>query len=354
MPSARSNKRSSDEMEQQPTMTQRQMVSAKASTPPMLSSSPSKRQRLGISLEQKQAIIDNLQLEITDRARRLRAQYNQQAQTLRSRIQMRVNRVPRAMLKMTMADLVARAVEQQKRLEAVSRPPPVPEKDFPLRGSPHKLAPPARSAKRLSDAIAGGDKENEQILNPKKKHRAAPAPLSSSQVLSPTSSNTRSLARERPPSSPSKSSQIARPTSSPVKQHNSARSALSSMVEKAKKTSRTAPSRPLNASTASSSASAPAPATGTAAPTRTRRANTTTASKAPSRPGTRTGKRVSDSSEGSTGTVVKKTAAGAPAKRTVMSTIRKGVGAATARKPAAPKSAPASAAGTTRVLRKRG
>ncbi|KAK6212954.1 hypothetical protein QIS74_08956 [Colletotrichum tabaci] len=191
---------------------QRQRASTKAGTPPLLSSSPIKRQRLGISLEQKQAIIDNLQLELTDRARRLRAQYNQQAQTLRSRIQMRVNRVPRAMLKMTMADLVARAVEQQKRLEGASVPPPVPEKDFPTRASPYKLAPPARSAKRLSDAMVGGDKENEQILNPKKKHRAAPAPLSSSQILSPTSSNTRSLARERPPSSPSKSSQIARPT----------------------------------------------------------------------------------------------------------------------------------------------
>ncbi|KAK1982583.1 Borealin N terminal-domain-containing protein [Colletotrichum cereale] len=331
-------------------MSQKQAVPTKVGTPPLLSSSPSKRQRLGISLEQKQAIIDNLQLEITDRARRLRAQYNQQAQTLRSRIQMRVNRVPRSMLKMTMADLVARAVEQQKRLEAASRPPPVPEKDFPPRTSPYKLAPPARPAKRLSDAMAGGDKENEQILNPKKKHRAAPAPLSSSQILSPTSSNTRSLTRERPPSSPSKSSQIARPTSSPAKQHTSARSALCNMVEKAKKTGRAAPSRPLNASTASSNASAPAPATGTAPPTRTRRANTTTAAKAPSR----RGKRVSDSSEDSTGTVVKKTTASASTKRTVMGTIRKGVGAATTRKPAAPKSAPASAAGTTRVLRKRG
>ncbi|TIC93499.1 Meiotically up-regulated gene 118 protein [Colletotrichum higginsianum] len=132
---------------------QRQRASTKAGTPPLLSSSPIKRQRLGISLEQKQAIIDNLQLELTDRARRLRAQYNQQAQTLRSRIQMRVNRVPRAMLKMTMADLVARAVEQQKRLEGASVPPPVPEKDFPPRASPYKLAPPARSAKRLSDAM---------------------------------------------------------------------------------------------------------------------------------------------------------------------------------------------------------
>ncbi|CCF35912.1 hypothetical protein CH063_07596 [Colletotrichum higginsianum] len=332
---------------------QRQRASTKAGTPPLLSSSPIKRQRLGISLEQKQAIIDNLQLELTDRARRLRAQYNQQAQTLRSRIQMRVNRVPRAMLKMTMADLVARAVEQQKRLEGASVPPPVPEKDFPPRASPYKLAPPARSAKRLSDAMVGGDKENEQILNPKKKHRAAPAPLSSSQILSPTSSNTRSLARERP-SSPSKSSQIARPTSSPAKQHTGTRSALANMVEKAKKPGRTAPSRPLNASTASSNASAPAPATGTAPPTRTRRANTTTAVKAPSRPGTRTGKRVSDSSEDSTGTVVKKTTTSTSTKRTVMGTIRKGVGAATNRKPAAPKSAPASTVGTTRVLRKRG
>ncbi|KAK1964778.1 hypothetical protein LY78DRAFT_611637 [Colletotrichum sublineola] len=353
MSSARTKKRASDQVDEQSAMSQRQAVPTKAGTP-LLSSSPSKRQRLGISLEQKQAIIDNLQLEITDRARRLRAQYNQQAQTLRSRIQMRVNRVPRSMLKMTMADLVARAVEQQKRLEAASRPPPVPEKDFPPRTSPCKLAPPARPTKRLSDAMAGGDKENEQILNPKKKHRAAPAPLSSSQILSPTSSNTRSLARERPPPSPSKSSQIARPASSPAKQHTSARSALSNMVEKAKKTGRTAPSRPLNASTASSNASAPAPATGTTPPTRTRRANTTTATKAPSRPGTRTGKRTSDSSEDSTGTVVKKTTASASAKRTVMGTIRKGVGAATTRKPAAPKSAPASAAGTTRVLRKRG
>ncbi|KAK1598036.1 Borealin N terminal-domain-containing protein [Colletotrichum navitas] len=352
MASSRTKKRVSDEVDEPPAMSERQAVPTKAGTP-LLSSSPSKRQRLGISLEQKQAIIDNLQLEITDRARRLRAQYNQQAQTLRSRIQMRVNRVPRSMLKMTMADLVARAVEQQKRLEAASRPPPVPEKDFAFRTSPYKLAPPARSTKRLSDAMAGGDKENEQILNPKKKHRAAPAPLSSSQILSPTSSNTRSLARERPPSSPSKSSQIARPTSSPTKQHTSARSALSNMVEKAKKTGRAAPSHPLNASTTSSNASAPAPATGTAPPTRTRRANTTTAAKAPSRPGTRTGKRISDSSEDSTGTVVKKTAASASAKRTVMGTIRKGVGAAT-RKPAAPNSAPASAAGTTRVLRKRG
>ncbi|KAL3295787.1 Borealin-lik [Colletotrichum asianum] len=354
MPPARSKKRSSDDIDQSTTM-QKQTIPTKTGTPTMLSSSPSKRQRLGITLEQKQAIIDNLQLEITDRARRLRAQYNQQAQTLRSRIQMRVNRVPRSMLKMTMADLVARAAEQQKRLEASSRPPPVPEKDFPPRPSPQRLALPARSTKRLSDAMTGGDKENERIVNPKKKHRAGPSAtaLSSSQILSPTSSNTRSLIRDRPLSSPSKS-HVGRPPSSPVKQHNSARSALSNMVEKAKKTSRPAAQRALASSTNSSNASAPVNASAPAI-TRTKRANTTTAAKAPSRPATRTGKRVSDSSEGSTGTVVKKTAAAAPTttKRTVMGAIRKGVGAATARKPAAPKSAPASTAGSTRVLRKR-
>ncbi|KAF4477554.1 hypothetical protein CGGC5_v013788 [Colletotrichum fructicola Nara gc5] len=329
MPPARSKKRSSDDIDQSTTM-QKQTIPTKTGTPPMLSSSPSKRQRLGITLEQKQAIIDNLQLEITDRARRLRAQYNQQAQTLRSRIQMRVNRVPRSMLKMTMADLVARAAEQQKRLEASSRPPPVPEKDFPPRSSPQKLALPARSTKRLSDAMTGGDKENERIVNPKKKHRAGPSAtaLSSSQILSPTSFNTRSLIRDRPLSSPSKSH--------------------------AKKTSRPAAQRALASSTNSSNASAPVNASAPAT-TRTKRANTTTAAKAPSRPATRTGKRVSDSSEGSTGTVVKKTAAAAPTttKRTVMGAIRKGVGAATTRKPAAPKSAPASTAGSTRVLRKR-
>lgn len=151
-------------------MSQRQTMPTKAGTPTVLSSSPNKRPRIGITLEQKQAIVDNLQLEsayrrrygcparyltistVTDRARRLRAQYNQQAQTLRSRIQMRVNRVPRSLLKMTMADLVARATEQQKRLEVATRPPPVPEKDYP-RASPHKLAPPSRPAKRLRSVI---------------------------------------------------------------------------------------------------------------------------------------------------------------------------------------------------------
>lgn len=63
-----------------------------------------------ITQPQKQAIVDNLQLEsehhldpihaqwlmytVTERARKLRVQYEEQAQALRSRLELRVNRVP--------------------------------------------------------------------------------------------------------------------------------------------------------------------------------------------------------------------------------------------------------------------
>lgn len=44
---------------------------------------------------------------MTERARKMRAQYQMQAQSLKQRIEMRINRVPKKLWKMTMGDLLA-------------------------------------------------------------------------------------------------------------------------------------------------------------------------------------------------------------------------------------------------------
>lgn len=87
-------------------------------------------------------------LSVTERARRLRAQYSLQAQGLRSRIEIRVNRIPISLRNMTMGDLLARYERKDDQRTAVplpappteSRAPPrVPAKDPPS-SSPQKLA----------------------------------------------------------------------------------------------------------------------------------------------------------------------------------------------------------------------
>ena len=78
---------------------------------------------IAITEAQKQALVDNLQLEstyseliyvchrvlislVTERARKLRAQSALQAQGLRVRLEMRVNRIPQALRKTNMQDLL--------------------------------------------------------------------------------------------------------------------------------------------------------------------------------------------------------------------------------------------------------
>ncbi|KAH7171219.1 Borealin N terminal-domain-containing protein [Dactylonectria macrodidyma] len=350
MAPVRTKKRTSDAMDDQ-------KVPVRSPTTPH-HRSPIKKRKGAISLAQKQALIDNLQLEITERARRLRAQYNLQAQGLRSRIEIRINRIPVSLRKIKMGDLLAKYLEQEEKRSARAAVAP---KVLPARANPQRVAqnttlsvkPAARAQKRMSDAISG-DKEN-SLENAKKRVRGAPtADVRPAQILSPTSSNSR-LNRPRP-MSPVKSA-IARPAS-PLKSSGTTRatatSVLSNMVEKAKATRAGAARKVTATSNASSSSS------GTAPPPRTKRAATTTASRAPaSRPATRNARRVSgnsETSEASTGTVVKRGAAAkaAPAKKGVMSSIRKGVTGGT-RKAATKAATPAApAASTGRVLRKRG
>ncbi|KAK3694962.1 Borealin N terminal-domain-containing protein [Podospora appendiculata] len=384
MPATHGTKRKSDDLtasneEHDTAAMAAQKVPTKTGSPSAAahSSSPLKKRKTDITVAQKQALIDNLQLEITERARKLRANYNIHAQSLRTRIEIRVNRIPLSLRKAKMGDLLQKySTEQHQNAAAVPahtiRGPPVPEKDSSTAAArqPFPRAPvaaadsPARQHKRMSREISGGDKENEvdHIENPKKKARAGPVAEMSSrnqgQILSPTSSNSRIVPQGRTAVTPGKSG-IARPVS-PMKPAGAATGMINSMMEKARST------RAAATTTRKATTSGAAAATGT---TKAKKA----AAGPPSRPATRTARRVSDTSEssdGSTSTVVRKrpgtamstassksakSAAAAPAaaKRTVMGTIRKGVAASTTKKAPAPKSAPASTTGTGRVLRKR-
>ncbi|KAI1754998.1 Borealin N terminal-domain-containing protein [Xylaria castorea] len=348
-----------------PVRSRKRKSEASPSTSPQRS--PIKRRKLGVTLAQKQALIDNLQLEITERARRLRAQYNIQAQQLRSRVEMRVNRIPTTLRKLRMRELPTRSYRPlhprpAPRSQYVPKPPPVPAKDGtspkPIPRKPLPAASPVRGYKRLSNEISGADKENQgDIDNPKKRLRVGATqpkvPITASQVLSPASSNTRILPRDRP-ASPMKP-MISRP-GSPMKASTTKASSniLSSIVERAKATRPAAATRKTTTSSVANSTTA---TTATTATGRTRKA----AARPPSTATTR-GKRkisvTSESSEGSTTTVVKKTTtasratrAAPAAKRTVMNTIK----SATTKKAPAAKPAPATTAAprTGRTLRKR-
>ncbi|KAF8455641.1 Borealin N terminal-domain-containing protein [Terfezia claveryi] len=68
--------------------------------------SPIRKINKGLTSPQKRIIIDNLMLEMNERVRRLRAQYEVQAQALRNRIEMRINRVPKKLWNAKMGDLL--------------------------------------------------------------------------------------------------------------------------------------------------------------------------------------------------------------------------------------------------------
>ncbi|RBQ80740.1 hypothetical protein FVER14953_01250 [Fusarium verticillioides] len=139
-----------------------------------------KRTPGAITMQQKQAMIDNMQLEITERARRLRAQYNYMATTVRSRIEMRLNRVPMSMRNIKMGDLLQKFVDQEQQRAAKSTAirkqtatwAASPPKQ--IQSAAHNLKPAPRTKKRMSDAISG-DKENEveHTETAKKRARAA-------------------------------------------------------------------------------------------------------------------------------------------------------------------------------------
>ncbi|KAK3355948.1 Borealin N terminal-domain-containing protein [Neurospora tetraspora] len=351
---------------------------------PIGSESPAKKKRrTGITAAQKQALIDNLQLELTERARKLRANYNIHAQSLRTRIEIRVNRIPMSLRKVKMGDLIQKySTEQQQKTTTTSNGPPVPPKDattsrpiFQRPAVASRPTSPIRPSpiKTISHEVSGRDKENYEIepTNTEKRQRLGPAAdilrNHPNQVLSPTSSNSRLAPRGERTPSPTKQHHHnqtgigARPIS-PTKPTagTSASALLSNMVEKA----RSRANSPQKHSTITEMTQA------SAAKSRARAATTSTAYAA-----TRTSRRVSGASVSSEASSTSSVAArrqrpatatgarpgtAASAKRGVMSTIKKGV-AATKKaagggtKEKAEKAAAAAApAASGRVLRKRG
>ncbi|KAI9778147.1 MAG: hypothetical protein M1839_008356 [Geoglossum umbratile] len=210
-------------------------VATKTGSPartPKKNTSPIQKRR-GVTQAQKQALIDNLQLEISERARKLRAQYSLQAQGLKTRIEIRINRIPVALRKANIGELLAKYSEEQQPSGAVARQVATTEAFPALKGAtksaePKNTSSPARGTKRLSDEMScDANKENADLALPKKRTKATAAPAAStrnasrskptaSQVLSPKSYNTnsRSLIHSpiRPTASPPKSN-IARPVS---------------------------------------------------------------------------------------------------------------------------------------------
>ncbi|KAF8467731.1 hypothetical protein BDZ91DRAFT_793405 [Kalaharituber pfeilii] len=77
-----------------------------ANAPARLRSPIRKSHNTGLTSPQRKVIIDNLMLEMNERVRRLRAQYEVQAQALKRRIEMRINRVPKKLWNAKMGDLL--------------------------------------------------------------------------------------------------------------------------------------------------------------------------------------------------------------------------------------------------------
>ncbi|KAL2216454.1 Borealin N terminal-domain-containing protein [Thermoascus aurantiacus ATCC 26904] len=209
------------------------------------------RKKLRITRRQKQALIDNLQLEITERARKLRAQYALQAQDLRARLERRINRIPVALRKVTMGELLERynaAVQAEQAAPSPFKKPLLPlnpvRSATTISGEVEKRNPPiarspARGVRRISDEGAlYSDKENapaptdklDVLEIPKKRVKpgatTGPGPSravsqamreAEAKILSPKSSNSRTYPHSPLKNSPEKQqhhlSYMSRPAS---------------------------------------------------------------------------------------------------------------------------------------------
>ncbi|KAF2435844.1 hypothetical protein EJ08DRAFT_645525 [Tothia fuscella] len=325
-----------------------------------------------ITLAQKQALIDNLQLEISERARKLRAQYALHAQGLRSRLEMRINRIPQSLRSTNIEELINKYSEQ---LEAPKSKPVAALKPALAKSALRARSPPVvvqssspartRGVKRSSnEMMAGSDKENAQVdldmpkkrtkvtatsstatlAPPTRAGRAASRRVDPCKVLSPKSHNSRQLPQSpfKVPASPGKS-YLARPVS-PIKPGTvqAATASLASMVGPIE--TRKVPARPTRQAT-----TAP-----TAGSVRGKRGAAATGPPVPPKNGRgRTISNSSDNSNTSTGTTVVTKKAPA-AKRGIMSKMT-GMASSTAKRTAAKKenAVPFSASAGGRSLRSR-
>ncbi|RJE25720.1 hypothetical protein PHISCL_01908 [Aspergillus sclerotialis] len=207
--------------------------------------------KLRITRNQKQALMDNLQLEITERARKLRAQYALQSSDLRARIERRVNRIPVSLRKANMGELLEKHNAQTRR----GVPSPSKKLVQPSKGARNITTIPvdretsttsqSRLAKKQSHEGLYSDKENapatgetaDGLNNPKRRANGAGGTSrvvsqkvrgEDSRILSPKSSNSRSYPHSPLRGSPDKL-HMSRPMS-PLKPSSPLRGAPSSLA----------------------------------------------------------------------------------------------------------------------------
>ncbi|KAJ5153599.1 uncharacterized protein N7500_009038 [Penicillium coprophilum] len=205
--------------------------------------SPTKRMRL--TQHQKQALMDNLQLEITERARKLRAQYALQANDLRARIERRVNRIPVSLRKANIGELLEKhnaAANKQQVLSPARKHSPIKVSRNIASISVEPETTRDGRARRGSHDGHFSDKENApasrepELKNPKRRVKPAGAGGASrvasqevrgneNRILSPKSNNSRTYPHSPFRASPEKDqpSYLARPTS-PLKPSSPLRS----------------------------------------------------------------------------------------------------------------------------------
>jgi len=325
---------------------------------------------------------------VTERARKLRAQYALQAQSLRTRVELRVNRIPKNLRTAKIGDLLLKYAESTRPKEKAAAKPtaqPAPIDQVPkgtIANEPKEPMPAAatqsRGTKRTrygsishpylpdadscSDTMIAADKENtpdatQPFPNPQKRTKTTAAVQSRqvtnpSCVLSPKSSNSRTLPQSpiRPALDSRQKPHLLRPTSplkpaSPIKVASPAKTAvlaatttLAHIVGEKPKSGRT-----VAATGRKASKPAIEPKTSAVRPKRG-------APTGPTATETRTVSSSSNTSATSTGTTVVKSKAKAPP--AAKAPTRKGVGVSAAGKKVASAKAEAPAAGR-RVLRTR-
>ncbi|KAK8168553.1 Borealin N terminal-domain-containing protein [Phyllosticta citrichinensis] len=172
-----------------------------AKTPDRMS--PAKKS-LKLSDAQKQALMDNLQLEATERARKLRAQYALLSQGLRSRLEMRVNRIPSSLRRTNIMDLVEKYSEQSNGATSTQT---LPSGTRQMQAASKSSTPEVtRGKKRPSNEISAG-KENavhrdtdSDLALPKKRTKTASATNTSKTPLTgPTKSRARVVSNQDAP-----------------------------------------------------------------------------------------------------------------------------------------------------------
>ncbi|KAJ5698808.1 hypothetical protein N7462_000813 [Penicillium macrosclerotiorum] len=355
-----------------------ELINAQDATP---SSRPAKK--LCLTQGQKQALIDNLQLEITERARKLRSQYALHASDLRARIERRVNRIPVSLRKANMGELLEKYSAQAQTTSPLRKTSPAKSSRAPAMISIDQALSPAgtRDGRTRRTSNEGySDKENapasgepEGLKNPKRRGKA-PAVGGTSRVvsqevrgndhriLSPKSLNSRTYPQSPFRASPEKGqpSYLSRPTSplkpfSPLRAAGPASRPRGATTSSARDTLQPAAAKKATARSATGprSVKSPLPRPATRQGERKNSFSSTASSGTTVTKSTRTGTGARKATAGTASTTAKKAAV--PRAQAASMAVKKSTSATAAsmRKITAPAATTEASSRGTRALRKR-